>query len=219
MACNNDNCNDFIETEQGRVPVTTALELLRFYYQADILLGLYDYAAQHQDQRILSQIRGIRKQRLGSRQAGPVASPGNLPRRVAAGCRGREADTPELNYFAPTKILQEMLKEDWFVDVRCKDDYDEQWTDAFIEALMSSPWKDAIAAAWSVNGKRNKHTQIKGYIVGLLTDAEVLKGSYDSIARKINPEDETRSFSRYMSQGKRQKYAEWVMEYVKVEEA
>ena len=218
MASNNDNCNDFIETEQGRVPVKTALELLRFYYQEDILLGLYDYAAQHQDQRILSQIRGIRKQRLGSRQTGPVASPGNLPRRVAAGCRGREADTPELNYFAPTKILQEMLKEEWFEEVRSKGDYDKQWTDAFVDALMSSTWKDAIATDWSVNGKRNKRTQIKGYIVGLLTDAGVLKGSYDAIARRIDPTDETRRFSRYMSQGKRQKYAEWVMEYVKVEE-
>ena len=218
MASNNDYSNDFIETEQGRVPVKTALELLRFYYQEDILLGLYDYADQHQDQRIFNQIRAFRKQRLKSRQPGPVASPGNLSRRVAAGCRGREADTPELNYFAPTKILQEMLKEEWFEEVRSKGDYDKQWTDAFVDALMSSTWKDAIATDWSVNGKRNKRTQIKGYIVGLLTDAGVLKGSYDAIARRIDPTDETRRFSRYMSQGKRQKYAEWVMEYVKVEE-
>lgn len=216
MACNNDNCNDFIETEQGKVPVKTALELLRFYYQEDILLGLYDYADQHQDQRIFNQIRAFRKQRLKSRQSGPVASPGNLSRRVCS--RGEMSDLPELNYFAPTKILQEMLKEDWFEEVRSKVDYDEQWTDAFIDALMASEWKDAIATDWSINGKRNKRTQIKGYVVGLLTDAGVLKGSYDAIARRIDPTDETRRFSRYMSQGKRQKYAEWVMEYVKVEE-
>ena len=218
MVSNNDYCNDFIETEQGRVPVKTALEFLRYYYQEDILLGLYDYANQHQDQRILSQIRGIRKQRIRLRQTGPVASPGNLPRRTATGCRGEEAGSPELNYFAPTKILKEMLKEDWFEDVRCKDDYDEQWTDAFIETLMSSSWKDAIAADWSVNGKRNKRTQIKGYIVGLLTDAGVLKGSYDAIARKIDPTDETRRFSRYMSQGKKQPFAQWVMEYITVKQ-
>ena len=99
-----------------------------------------------------------------------------------------------------------------------QDDYDEQWTDAFIETLMSSSWKDAIAADWSVNGKRNKRTQIKGYIVGLLTDAGVLKGSYDAIARKIDPTDETRRFSRYMSQGKKQPFAQWVMEYITVKQ-
>ena len=213
MVGTRDYCNDFIETEQGRVPVNTALDLLRYYYQEDILLGLYEFAEEHHDMYIYGQIRAFRKRRLLSKKGGPVASQGNLSRTLPI--NKREDAELELNYFAPTKILKEMLREAWFKELRRDNHFDEQWTDSLVEALMSSEWKDSIASDWAVKGKRNKRTQIKGFLIGLLSDADVLNGSYDSIALKVGITAEPRSFSRYMGQGKRQPYADWLMEYIK----
>ena len=120
----------------------------------------------------------------------------------------------QLNYFAPTKNLQELLRQPWFKALRTDGCYDQQWTDGFVSALMASEFKDGIAQDWAIQGKRRKVNQIKGYIVGLLSDAGVLKGSYDSIAAKIGITDDSRSFSRYMGLGKKQPFAEWVSDYV-----
>jgi len=79
---------------------------------------------------------------------------------------------------------------------------------------MASEHGDGIACDWAVQGKRNKRTQIMGYIVGLLADAGVLKGSYDSIAKKMGMTEDPRSFSRYMGQGKHQPYSDWVREWI-----
>lgn len=120
----------------------------------------------------------------------------------------------QLNYFAPTKNLQELLRQPWFKALRTHERYNQQWTDDFVSALMASEYKDGIAQDWAIQGKRRKVTQIKGYIVGLLSDAGVLKGSYDSIAARIGITDDSRSFSRYMGLGKKQPFAEWVSDYV-----
>ena len=119
-----------------------------------------------------------------------------------------------LNYFAPTKNLQELLKQDWFKEVRANEKYDEKWTDDFISALMATQWKDNIAQDWAVTGQREKKTQIKGYVIGLLKDNGVLKGKYTEIAQKVGIIDESRTFSKYMGQGKNQPYADWVKGYV-----
>lgn len=117
-----------------------------------------------------------------------------------------------LNLFAPKKNLQELLRGKWFAEVRSNARYDAAWTDAFVEALMQSEHGEEIAREWAVKGERSKRTQLKAYVAGLLKDAGVLRGSYDAIAAKIDPNDQKRSFSRYMSQGKRQPYADWVLE-------
>jgi len=134
-------------------------------------------------------------------------------RRSKGGWR-QASSTEPLNYFAPTKNLQELLRQPWFKALRSNERYNQQWTDDFVSALMASEYKDGIAQDWAIQGKRRKVTQIKGYIVGLLSDAGVLKGSYDSIAAQIGLTDDPRSFSRYMSQGKKQPFAEWVSDYV-----
>lgn len=117
-----------------------------------------------------------------------------------------------LNLFAPKKNLQELLRGAWFAEVRSNARYDAAWTDAFIDALMQSEHGEEIAREWAVKGERSKRTQLKAYVAGLLKDAGVLRGSYDAIAAKIDPNDQKRRFSRYMSQGKRQPYADWVLE-------
>lgn len=129
------------------------------------------------------------------------------------------------NYFVPTIQLQALLKEDWFKEFRTSETYNEKWTDDFINALMTSQWKDNIAKDWAVTG-REKKSQIKGYIVGLLKDAGVLKvRSYDSLAKRIGfrrydhkKKEEVimnyRTVSRYMFDGHNQPYADWVTSYV-----
>lgn len=123
-----------------------------------------------------------------------------------------EADL-NLNYFAPKKNLQELLKQDWFKEVRTNEKYNEAWTDGFVSNLMATQWKHAIAQDWAVTGAREKKAQIKGYVIGLLKDNGVLKGSYNSIAEKVVTES-SRTFSNYMGQGKKQPYAGWVNSYV-----
>ena len=135
-------------------------------------------------------------------------------KRRSKGGRRQASGTEPLNYFAPTKNLQELLRQPWFKALRTHERYNQQWTDGFVSALMASEYKDGIAEDWAIQGKRRKVTQIKGYIVGLLSDAGVLKGSYDSIATRIGLTDDPRSFSRYMSQGKKQPFAQWVSDYV-----
>lgn len=124
----------------------------------------------------------------------------------------REQEEP--NYFQPTRHLKDLLKQDWFKELRANDKYDEAWTDAFVEALMETAWKDIIAKDWAINGKREKKNQIKGYVVGLLAKEKVLKGSYDSIAVQAGVMDTPRTFSRYMGEGSSQPYADWVKDYI-----
>ena len=135
-------------------------------------------------------------------------------RTAASGASHKTDEKEEQNLFAPQKHLQELLRQKWFKELRTNDDYDAAWTDAFVEALMASEWKDGIANDWAIKGERKKTTQIKGFVVGLLKDNGVLKGSYDGIASKVGLTEPSRTFSRYMSQGKNQPYADWVKEYV-----
>ena len=120
----------------------------------------------------------------------------------------------EINYYAPQKNLQEMLRQEWFKEVRRDSKYDNNWTDVFIEDLMKSEFGITIAVAWSLKGGRNKRNQIKGHVFGVLKDAGVMKGGYDTIAAKVVGKDEARTFGKYMGDGKNQPYAEWVKEYV-----
>nr|MCR5157562.1 hypothetical protein [Prevotella sp.] len=119
-----------------------------------------------------------------------------------------------LNRFAPMKLLQEMLKGDWFGEMRSDKRYDGKWSDAFVSELMASEWGDEIARVWAAGGVRNKRMQVRGYVVGLLKDAGVLKGSYDAISKAMGIVENPRLLSRYMGDGKKQGYAEWVRNYV-----
>ena len=133
-----------------------------------------------------------------------------------------EPDVSEvLDYEVPTFQLQRLLKGEWFAEMRTDERYDSTWTDSFVVALMATEWRDGIARDWSVSGLRGRKNQLRGYVVGLLKDAGVLKGSYHAIASKVgilvNKEcdnDPYKTFADYMARGKKQPYAGWVMEYV-----
>ena len=102
----------------------------------------------------------------------------------------------------------------WFAELRTNEKYDSMWTDGFIEALMASEYGEGIARDWAIKGAREKKDQLKAYVVGLLKDAGVLKGSYVAIGNKTGLNNKERTFSTNMSRGKKQPYAGWVKEYV-----
>lgn len=138
----------------------------------------------------------------------PLAAPAELEEEV-------------LDYETPTFQLQRLLRGDWFAEVRTLERYDAAWTDAFVEALMGSEFGEGIAHDWAVKGAREKKAQVRGYVVGLLKDAGVVKGSYRAIAAKVgiivneeNKKDPYKTFADYMARGKKQPYTEWVKEYV-----
>ena len=165
---------------------------------------------QTKDPKLSEALDKIKEERKGSRfPVQEVASPQNLPAPSAI------EQQRELNYFAPMNSLQRLLKSPWIEDVRANDEYNEQWTDTFIDALMQSEFRERIALEW---GKEERRLQIKGYIVGLLKDAGVLKGSYDKISEKVSLIENPRTFSKYMGAGKKQPYADWVKDYVSPQE-
>jgi len=133
--------------------------------------------------------------------------------KAAAKAAQREKEKAGLNHFAPMKLLQEMLKGEWFKEMRSDERYDSGWTDQFVSALMASEWGDEIARDWAFDGARNRRMMVRAYVVGLLKDAGVLKGSYDAIAKTMGIMEKPRMFSRYMGNGKKQGYAEWVLNY------
>lgn len=118
----------------------------------------------------------------------------------------------ELNYFAPEKNLKMLLQEEWFGMIIVDKKYNSKWTDSFVEQLMASCWRDLIAREWD---SKERRLMLKCMIIGLLKDAGVVKGSYNSIARLLGMDGENpATLAKYMGMGKQQPYAEWVTDYL-----
>ena len=154
----------------------------------------------------------------------PMVSPVPLLTGKTPGAALREtvpAVEEDLNYEAPKINLQHLLRQPWFAEARSEERYDAAWTDAFVEALMGSEYGEGIARDWAVQGLRERKNKVRGFVVGLLKDAGVLKGSYRAIAAEVgivvgegDKKDPYRTFADYMGRGKRQSYALWVKGYV-----
>ena len=124
----------------------------------------------------------------------------------------KSASEPQLNYFAPAKNLKELLRQPWFKEMRSKAEYDGNWTDGLVDGLMHSEWRDLIAREWD---SKDRRLMLKCMIVGLLKDMDVVRGSYNSIARRLDMDGENpATLAKYMGAGKKQPFAEWVEEYV-----
>lgn len=127
--------------------------------------------------------------------------------------RGAKLNHVVLDYDATRDGLKSFLTEDWLEELRSDERYTVGWMNAFVDALISSPHGEKIVRDWLVEG-REKRNEIMGYVLGLLKDGCVLKGSYSSIARKVDLMEKPRHFARYMCEGKKQPYVLWVKEYV-----
>lgn len=135
-------------------------------------------------------------------------------RLLEAAQEANEAKPPKLNYFAPTKNLKVLLQEEWFGMLTTDEKrFTTQWTNAFVDALMASEWREQIASDWTVPDKR---LGLKCMLIGTLKDAGVVKGSYNSIAKLLDMDGENpATLAKYMGMGKKQPFAEWVTDYVK----
>ena len=135
-----------------------------------------------------------------------------------------ENEEPELNFATPRIVLQNMLKAEKVRPVfNNPKKYTTDWTDQFIASLMASEHGAYIAKKWTENDQRQL---LKGYIFGLLKEANVLKESRLGIARAYLgisakttvPElkKKVNTFSSYMSKSrwKNEPYADWVLEYI-----
>jgi hypothetical protein len=111
-------------------------------------------------------------------------------------------------YFAPYFHLKEMLKGEWFKNLRTDARYNDIWADAFAEALMRSEYGNQIADDW-----KEKANQVKGYVIGCLKEAGVIKSSIsnDSIAKVAGIMEKSRSFGKYIGkESQEQPYANWI---------
>ncbi len=120
----------------------------------------------------------------------------------------------QLNFFAPSKHLKVLLADEWFSLLTTNEGrYNQEWTDGLVEALMHSEWGELIAREWTVKEKR---LTLKCMIVGVLKDAGVLKGSYNQIAKLLDLDSENpATLAKYLGMGKKQGYADWILDYAK----
>ena len=57
---------------------------------------------------------------------------------------------------------------------------------------------------------------LKCMIIGVLKDVGVLRGSYNSIAKLLDLDDENpATLAKYMGMGKKQDFADWISDHVK----
>lgn len=165
-----------------------------------------EYVKAH-DPRILGFLKDMEKYDKPHLQGSP-GSAHNLQRN----------DRPDLNYFAPKKILQDLLAMEWFDEVNSdKKRFTTAWRNKLIEELMESDCRDEVAEAWA---KKDLRLQIKGHVMGALTKAGVfLKHKYTPIARIYygTREDskESDTLAKYMGEYKKTYYGDWIIEYVK----
>ena len=128
-------------------------------------------------------------------------------------------DRPGLNYFAPKRILQDLLAMEWFDKVSSdKKRFTMAWRNKLIEDMMDSDCRDEVAEAWA---NKDQRLQIKGHVMGALTKAGVfLKNKYTPIARiyygTCEDTKESVTLAKYMGEYKKTYYGDWIIEYVKL---
>lgn len=99
-------------------------------------------------------------------------------------------------------------------------DYNAEWLNTYMTALMDSKHKDAIAADWKDVTIRK---QVYCAILGALKDKGVFKGSYAALAEMIydGDSDETekdrkrnlRTLGKYIGEGKKHVIGKWTENY------
>lgn len=116
-------------------------------------------------------------------------------------------------YFAFARTMIDVLGQDWFMQIRTDKKYNKQWIKQFLTDLMHSEWRDAIADEWM---KSDRHLMIICAMIGALREAGVIKCRYRSVALKLKlGQVKVDTMERYMGEGKKQPYFEWICNYVK----
>ena len=117
-------------------------------------------------------------------------------------------------YFAIFINLLKMFEKPWFKEFRSDKIYNLEWIKQFLDDLLRSEWRDAIADDWY---KPGKFMSVKGNIIGSLKEAGLLNGSDLSIASAVVKDEDIddKSFAVYIGRGKKKPFCEWICNYVK----
>ena len=180
----------------------------------NVLAGRAMSVAQRSIDAWMEQFAERREARQSSRIVGNPASANNQSRPLES----PPANRPDLNYFAPKKIIQDLLAMEWFDEVNSdKKRFTVAWRNQLIEELMVSDYRDEIAEAWA---NKDLRLQLKGHVMGALSVAGVLKKSALAIARiyygtGAENTKEVKTLAKYMGDSKKKYYADWIIEYVK----
>ncbi|MBO4892585.1 MAG: hypothetical protein J5502_08230 [Prevotella sp.] len=121
---------------------------------------------------------------------------------------------------SPTVGLKGLLSGEWLRVVRRSPQFDEDWCDMFVNALLTSEHGEAIARDWKL-----KSQIMMGYVIGSLKAAgvfrdhsnlsiakEILTPFYGDIAKELKKKSST--FANYMGQAKDAFFHVWVVKYV-----
>lgn len=90
------------------------------------------------------------------------------------------------------------------------ENYNDNWLNLYMDALMESPHKEQLAEDWSVPSKR---MTIVCCIIGVLKEVGVFKGKYQQLANLLKGEN-SRTLSNYIGKGKKHAILDWTKEYV-----
>ena len=149
---------------------------------------------------------------------GSPATGKNLnPKDGPSSLNGSPESKPDLNYFAPKKILQDMLLMEWFDEASAdKKKFTKEWRNQMLEELMVSDCRDEVAKAWA---NKDLRLQVKGHVMGAMTKGGAfLKNKYTPIARIYygTREDtkESITLAKYMGEYVKTYYGEWIKTYV-----
>jgi len=159
------------------------------------------------------------------------ASPQNLAKKgaivtdISPASSNNKPKAEVLDYETPAIELKKILHKGYWFDDVCidKKKYDITWVNNFIDALMASEFREAIAEGWS----KRQDGKIKGAVLGLLLDNHLFKPKlkYLSIAKQIvgsnkffdnkKLKTESDTLARYMGDEKYKKtFAGWVKQYI-----
>jgi len=164
-----------------------------------------EYVKAH-DPRILNFLKDMEKYDKPRLQGSPGSDKNNSPN-----------DKPDLNYFAPKKILQDMLLMEWFDEASAdKKKFTKEWRNQMLEELMVSDCRDEVAKAWA---NKDLRLQVKGHVMGAMTKGGAfLKQKFTPIARIYygTREDtkESVTLAKYMGEYVKTYYGEWIKTYV-----
>ena len=121
---------------------------------------------------------------------------------------------------SPTVGLKGLLGGEWLRVVRRSPQFDEDWCDMVVNALLTSEHGEAIARDWKL-----KSQIMMGYVIGSLKAAgvfrdhsnlsiakEILTPYYGDVAMELKKKSST--FANYMGHAKEAFFYQWVVDYV-----
>ena len=116
-------------------------------------------------------------------------------------------------YFPIMKNVIVLLQQKWFAEMRTSKKYNDEWLERLLNDLMTE-WGKEIAQDWE---KADKRDTVKCQMIGAIKDAGVIDAGYQDIADNWDYDAAIPAsrLAKYLGQGKKQPYFNWICDYVK----